>query len=154
MDLSIQTENQNFLLICGPPYKGVCKLMTLKSAVIILGTFDVAIGVIGFIRFIMDIIFLSRNTRNLYLIPHIFISAIRALCIFFALIGIRGMTRMNLNDISLYKKFKIFEFFSILFLTIAYLIIYFILFPRRITGVWTFVLIIVRILSVPLTKIV
>ena len=145
MDLSIQTENQNFLLICGPPYKGVCKLMTLKSAVIILGTFDVAIGVIGFIRIIMDIIFLSRNTRNLYLIPHIFISAIRALCIFFALIGIRGMTRMNLNDISLYKKFKIFEFFSILFLTIAYLIIYFILFPRRITGVWTFVLIIVRI---------
>jgi hypothetical protein len=118
MDIQSEVENEKFLTVFGSPYKSMCNLFTLKSGVIVIGIFDVIIGVINFIALVMEIIFLTHSLNYIPLYPQILISLTEVISLVFGLIGIRGMTRINLDDITLYRKFKVIELFVLLTLDI------------------------------------
>jgi hypothetical protein len=114
MDIQSEVENERFLIVCGPPYKGVCKLMTLKAGVVFLAIADIVCGTAAFIISVVNII--KIFTSN-YFIFQTFLVLFRMLidvfAIPFAVIGMRGMNKISPGDISIYNKYKIFELFLI-----------------------------------------
>lgn len=110
MEFRNEVEREMFLGVFGSPFKSMCKLITLKSGVIIIGIYDICIGVICFIFAVIEFLAIINGivyaTLFLNLLRHIFSIA----AIPFALIGIKGVNSINIQSVSLYSKYKIIEF--------------------------------------------
>lgn len=124
MDFQSDVEKKNFLGIFGAPYKGLCNLMTLKSGVILIGTFDIS----------FSIYFAYSMSLNLGRVRHegewefmliVFRILMSSIAFFFGFIGINGMKSINTAQIKLYSRFKIFEFITLLLCDFALSIIIF-----------------------------
>ena len=114
MDIQSEVENERFLILFGAPYKSMCKLVTLKSGVIIIAIYDLIVGVLAFIEAIMYLIaFFRYGWMNFFYFMHLSMLSIRIVAIPFAMIGIRGMTKIVPDDISKYSRFKIFELIAL-----------------------------------------
>ena len=110
MDFQAQVESEKFLGFLGPPSKSLCGLMTLKNGVIFLGILDLIAGIFNFILLISALInFFSWSYRYPYFYFEILTHIVNVVGIFFAFIGIRGMTKLNVDDIELYYKFEVTE---------------------------------------------
>jgi hypothetical protein len=110
MDFQTQVESEKFLGILGPPYKSLCNLMTLKNGVILLGILDLIVGVFNLIVFIGAVIrFFSWSYRYAYFYFELLSYMVNIAGIVFAFIGIRGITKLNIDDLELYYKFEVFE---------------------------------------------
>lgn len=112
MDLQDSIERKKFLLICGAPYKGFLRILTLKSAVMSVAILDIIIAIYYISDLIIDFF---RIAYGGYMYPFVYAMTIESLlgvmASGFAIIGIRGCNRLSPEDISVYSKFKHFEFF-------------------------------------------
>jgi hypothetical protein len=112
MDIQDSIERKKFLFICGAPYKGFLRMLTLKSAVMAIAILDIIIAVYYISDFIIDCF---RMIYGGYMYPFVYAMTIESLlgvmASGFAIIGIRGCNRLSPEDISVYSKFKHFEFF-------------------------------------------
>ena len=61
MDFENLVESEKFLMVFGSPFKSMCKLVTLKSGVLILAILDVIVGVINFIGAIIFVVMMANN---------------------------------------------------------------------------------------------
>lgn len=118
MDIQSEVENERFLIICGAPYKGVCKLMTLKAGVVFLAIADIVFGTAAFIISVVNLIqIFSSNYFVFQTFLRLFRLFINIFAIPFAIVGMRGMNKISPGDISIYNKYKIFELFLISLVT-------------------------------------
>ncbi|OMJ87064.1 hypothetical protein SteCoe_11307 [Stentor coeruleus] len=112
MDLQDSIERKKFLFICGAPYKGFLGMLTLKSAVMCIAILDIIIAIYYISDLIIDCF---RIAYGGYKHPFVYAMTIESLlgviASGFAIIGIRGCNRLSPEDISVYSKFKHFEFF-------------------------------------------
>ena len=98
----------------------MCSLITLKSGVIIIGIWDIVIGIMNFIGMIgwsnLMIKYLAFNVATCLALG---IACAKTMSIPFAFIGIRGIRRIIPGDVSYYSKFKIFEMFVLIIATLV-----------------------------------
>ncbi|OMJ65389.1 hypothetical protein SteCoe_38315 [Stentor coeruleus] len=114
MDIQSEVENERFLIVCGGPYKGVCRLLTLKAGVVILAIADIVSGVAAFIIMAITLVQISvGNYFDFQALMFIFRLLIDVIAMPFAIIGLRGMNKISPGDISIYSKYKIIELFLI-----------------------------------------
>lgn len=110
MELQSAVENEKFMMIFGSPFKSCGILMTLKSGVILMCISDLIIGVINFIFFIIAMIeFFNWGYYYSFFYFTLLLALINVANIPFAFIGLRGITKLNIQDLELYYKFEIVE---------------------------------------------
>lgn len=116
MDIQSEVEGERFLSVLCTPFKSMCKLITLKSGVIIIAIADIIIGILNFIEAVMYLIWmLNGGWAYFYLYLHLTMLFTRVSAVPFAFFGIRGMTKITPDDVSIYSKFKIYEYFILTF---------------------------------------
>lgn len=110
MELQSAVEYEKFMGIFGSPFKSFGVLMTLKSGVIFVAICDLVLAVY---EFIIGIMVLIQSYRWYYNNIHYYTLLLSILVnianIPFAFIGIRGITKLNIDDLQIYYKFELFE---------------------------------------------
>jgi hypothetical protein len=116
MDIRSEVENEKFLRVCGRPYKGVCNCLTLRSGVITVAVLDMILAVINFIglTLLINDFYLYRVYLAYY--TRVFTALANLVTLPFAFLGMMGMTRIKPENVAIYSRYKIVEFFVISFL--------------------------------------
>ena len=110
MELQSAVEYEKFMGIFGSPFKSFGVLMTLKSGVIFVAICDLAFAVFEFIKGIMLVVVSYHWYYNSFMYYSTLLSVlINVANIPFAFIGIRGITKLNIDDLQVYYKWEIFE---------------------------------------------
>jgi hypothetical protein len=118
MDIINEVENEKFLGVFGKPFKGVFNCMTLKSGVVAIAILDAFMGLIGLINLILSVNDFDAKKHQFSYYSSIFIYLIDVISLYFVRLGIKGMLRNLPEDISMYTRYKIIEFFVLLVLDI------------------------------------
>ncbi|OMJ69553.1 hypothetical protein SteCoe_32695 [Stentor coeruleus] len=116
MEERSEADKLKFLYILGGPYKSLCKILTLKSGVLLISVIDIIFGIVCFIYSIkkaVEIITESSNSLNLYV--RLFRLIVHVFAIPFSIFAIRGCYKLDFKDITKYADFKIVEFFLLTF---------------------------------------
>lgn len=124
MDIQSGIENEKFLYLCGSPYKSMCKILTLKSGVLIIGILDVIIGI-----YYIIILALELPSILLYIFVYpivltlILQRGLGVVAMWYAIKGIRATSKLATNDFKVYSNFKTFELIAQGFLKLVIIFI-------------------------------
>lgn len=105
MDFRTPADQEKFLKFFGPPFKGICCL-TLKAAVMTIGIIDIVIGVLCGLELFVII------TSNAFFGVEILLGikdVISVTCIYYAVLGLQGITKVDSAKVESYSKFKTVE---------------------------------------------
>lgn len=117
-----EADKNDFLYILGSPYKSMCNIFSLKIGVLIICTFDIIFGVVGFICgivsliefFLYDLLFLGCFLQFSRFVVYSF-------AIPFSVTAMKGCFELNYWDIERYYDYKMVELF---YLILTSLLIY------------------------------
>ena len=124
MDLRNNIEQKKFLTVFGSPLTSMCFYFTLQSGFIIIAIYDILSGIGNIISLIFGIMLIAKADFIAILDIFLVLSPLaRIAALPFALIGVRGMAKMNLVDILKYSRFKIIELFALGVLNIGEVIL-------------------------------
>lgn len=106
MDIRSSVENEKYLFCFGSPFKSVCKVLSLKSGILIIAIFDIIFGVYYFINLMIELwqVF-PWGLTNILILAMLLQRSLGIAAIFFAIQHIRALS----NDFAVYSNFKTFE---------------------------------------------
>lgn len=114
-----EADRFKFFYILGGPYKSLCKILTLKSGVLLISVIDIIFGVVCFVYTIVRIVeVISQSSKSFDFYLRLFRLIVRVFAIPYSIYAVRGCYRMDFKDIDKYADFKVVEFFLLTFTSI------------------------------------